>query len=281
MLLKFFRANLAHRCLVSGVKQLIAFFAVAVLLLASQPLFAEPALDQNSPTKQVYRIGVEDLDYYPHYAFGYRDDSFAKALFEDFFHSEQLEVQFIPLPLKRFNQWLLEQDIDFKYPDNPVWRQNESNPLPVIYSEQVIELLAGTIVPIDKVGMKRNNIHRVGTILGFHPTLWMDRIAKQQTQVLTDPNVVSVIKMPLNGLVDAIDMDYSVVHFHLQAMNHTKALVVDKSLPHHKIGYYFSTLKYPELIARFNQYQKDNQVFIQQLKIKYDIIETPFDLNSF
>lgn len=231
--------------------------------------------------KTIYRIGVENIDYYPHYAFGFQKPSFAQELIERFFDDHSADVIFISLPLKRFNQWYGKDDIDFKYPDNRDWRQDEQIKRPVIYSTEVVRLTAGTTVPFNKLGIKRDNIKRLGTILGFYPTLYKDRVDAGYTTIINDPSVLSVIRMSMNGIVDGTNLDYSVINHHLKSLGKAKALLMDKSLPHMTFGFHLSTLKHPDMIARFNQFYADNQALIKRLKAKYHIIDDPFDLSSF
>jgi polar amino acid transport system substrate-binding protein len=170
-------------------------------ILSSSLLFVLSARPASSAEQTSYHIGVENIDYYPHFAFGYKKNSFAKEVLEHFFASQNTTVTFVSLPLKRFNQWYSEENIDFKYPDNPDWRQGETLNLPITYSTEVIKLTAGSTVPLKKVGIARDKITRLGTVLGFYPTLWIDRINAKQTMVIDDPNVLSVIRMNMNLLM--------------------------------------------------------------------------------
>ena len=128
---------------------------------------------------------------------------------------------------------------------------------------------------------KREDIKRLGTRTGFAPSLWLDKVNNKEIQVLSDTAVLSVIKMATHGLVDVINLDYSVVNYHLNNLNQNKKLLMSKKLPHQKISFYLSTIKHKEVILKFNQYLIDNQKFVTDLKRKYQIIEGPFDLSSF
>lgn len=231
--------------------------------------------------QSVYTIGVENIDYYPHYAFSHRKNSFSKELFEIFFKQENLKIEFVPLPLKRFNQWYIKDKIDFKYPDNEQWRANDSNQQNITYSNQVITSIAGSIVLNNNTNFTVEKIKRLGTITGFYPTLWINRIKNNQIQLVEYNNVVSVIRLLIHGMVDAINLDYSVVNFHLNEINKNKLLIMDKSLPHQKTIFHLSTIKHPKVINKFNLFLKNNQLLIQKLKDKYGIIDDPFDLNKF
>jgi len=233
-----------------------------------------------SETK-VYKIGVENIDYYPHYAFGHQDNSFIKELLETFFKTSQIKYEFVPLPLKRFNQWYLQDNIDFKYPDNAMWRTGDSKKLPIVYSASVIKSTAGSVTQVANLNKNREDIKRLGTITGFAPSLWLDKVESQKIEVLSDTAVLSVIKMATHGLVDVINLDYSVVNYHLNKLNQNKKLLMSEKLPHQKISFYLSTIKHKEVILKFNQYLKNNQSFVTDLKKKYQIVEDPFDLSTF
>lgn len=262
-----------HKRAILPFKRLFELLLLLLLLLHQSFGYADDTL--------VYRIGVENTDYYPHFSFNDNRDTFTREIFEVFFHAQQAKVVFVTLPLKRFNQWYLKDNIDFKYPDNRDWRQDEATKLPITYSTRVVQLMAGTSVPAKKLGIERQQIKRLGTILGFYPTLWIDRVRSGKTVIIDDPNVLSVIKMSLGGLVDGTNLEYSVINHHLQKLGRPKALLMDKHLPHILFGFHFSTIRHPEMIEKFNHFYENNRLLIEKLKVKYQIIENPFDRNSF
>lgn len=228
-----------------------------------------------------YTIGVENIDYYPHYAFGHRSASFAKTILKAFFEEENISITFIPLPLKRFNRWYEEDKIDFKYPDNPEWRADEAVLFDIVYSKPVVISMAGSVVHKDNTDFELVDIKRLGTIAGFYPTLWIERIKAQKTQLVEDNNVVLVVKSVLHRMVDAINLDYSVVNYHLGNMNRRKHLVLSSRLPYNETPFHLSSIEHPELILRFNDFLKNNKEFIATAKRQFGIIDNPFDLSSF
>ncbi|NQZ83318.1 MAG: hypothetical protein HRT52_20130 [Colwellia sp.] len=241
---------------------------IVILLLAS---FIARANEQ-----KIYTIGVENIDYYPHYAFGHRENSFTKELLESFFSQESIEIKFVPLPLRRFNQWYIKDKIDFKYPDNKDWRAGESSQLDIYYSETVISSVGGSIVLNDNAKYDADNIQRLGTINGFYPTLWIKKIKSNKVQLIEDNNVISVIKLVTRGMVDAINLDYSVVNFHLNEMQNEKQLIMVESLPHRETKFHLSTIKHKALLKKFNVFLDNNQEYIQHLKDKFGFIDDPF-----
>ena len=96
-----------------------------------------------------YIIGVEDVQYYPLFDFSANDTSrpsFSRDLLIHFFESEKLNYKFVALPIKRFDKWFIEHNIDFKFPDNFRWRADNKNELNIHFSDPVLTLTAGTYV---------------------------------------------------------------------------------------------------------------------------------------
>lgn len=251
----------------------ILLLSFAALLLCNKHLYANQ--------EKVYKIGVENIDYYPHFAFGHHENSFVKELLESFFKSNNIKYEFVPLPLKRFNQWYLKDSIDFKYPDNATWRTGESQSLPIIYSESVIKSTAGSVMLKTNLNKTRDEVKRLGTITGFTSVLWLDKLENNKITILSDSAVLSVIKMAVHGLVDVINLDYSVVNYHLNNLNKNKKLLLNPNFPNQIINFHLSTIKHKEIMLEFNYFLNYNNKLIEDLKRKYQIIEDPFDLNTF
>lgn len=70
---------------------------------------------------QKYIIGVEDVAYYLLFENQSDRNTFAKELLNTFTASKGYKFAYLPPPIKRFDAWLLEEKVDFKYPDNARW----------------------------------------------------------------------------------------------------------------------------------------------------------------
>ena len=103
---------------------------------------------------QEFIIGVEDVSYYPLYEFKSNRDTYSKELLNSFAASKGYKFTYILLPIKRFERWLLQKKIDFKYPDNSRWYSNPSLKEQFTFSESTIKLVAGTTVL--KSSLKKN-----------------------------------------------------------------------------------------------------------------------------
>ncbi|MDO6425632.1 hypothetical protein Q4489_01325 [Thalassotalea sp. 1_MG-2023] len=220
-------------------------------------------------TAKEFTVGVQNTSFYPLYDFP--NPSHTKDLLDAFAKSKGYTFTYIALPVKRTNFWYKENAIDFKYPDNRRWTSGRSYYPLLKFSLPTVELLAAAIVPVEKLGRKREEIKQLGTIFGFHPTLWLDLIEKGNTEVVESPSTLNIVKQAAHGYVDALNIEPAVVKHHLRLLNKEGALVIDESLPHEVYSYHLSTIHYPEVLKEFDQFLLNNQALLEKLKKKYHI----------
>ena len=86
----------------------IASYITALILLVAA--FASHA--------QTFVIGVEDIDYYPLYA--YKDGKYqgvAKDILDKFASSKGYTFEYKPFPVIRLTKYFVEGQVDLKFPD--------------------------------------------------------------------------------------------------------------------------------------------------------------------
>ena len=217
-------------------------------------------------------IGVEAVRYYPLFDFDINDTSqpsYTKAILTDFFESHNYQFKLLPLPIKRFDRWYIEQGIDFKFPDNVRWRNTIK--LDITYSDPVVEVVAGAWVLEKNQHISNKQVARLGTILGFYSTLWVEALQSGQTKLLEESTALGVVKHLLYGNVDATNIDETVIRHHLRELGEKRKIVLNKQIHSERFFYHLSSIKYPEIIEQFNQYLKDNTDEIEHLKRQYNI----------
>ena len=222
-------------------------------------------------------IGVEDISYYPLYDFSEKAPykaSFTKELLSTFFNSKGYAFRFVPLPLKRFDKWYIEDEIDFKFPDNIRWRSEQSKSWSISYSEPVVFLTAGAFVLAKNQNAARENFSNLGTILGFFPTLWYDRISQGKLKLIEDSSPYGLVKHLLRGNVDVLNIDPNVINYNLGLLGKENTeVVLNNQTKSESYAYHFSSVNYPEIIKEFNLFLRENPEVIINLKKKYSIVE--------
>lgn len=219
-----------------------------------------------------YVIGVEDIAYYPLFDFQKGGDSYTKALFDEFARQSGHTFTYLPLPIKRFNEWLLEDNIDFKYPDNARWYSNRIPSHSLYFSDSTIRLVAGTLTAVDR-NLTEKDLKVIGTLLGFYPTQWIDQIKSKQVHLYENSSTLMLIQQVLRGQVDGIDLEPSVVEHHLKLLGKPGFLAVNKNLTYEVYDFFLSTIKHQDVILEFNKFLKGNQPFLAELRRKYGIID--------
>ncbi len=228
--------------------------------------------DGQTQAKTRFVIGVEDMPYLPHYASENGTYSgFARDLFDKFAADSGYDVQYRPLPISRLLTEMLAGRIDSKYPDNPYWASDAKEGLNVQYSAAVAASTDGVSVLPALVGRPVDKIKVIGTVQGFTPWAWLDRIKAGSVKIVETDNFQALVRMTVAGTVDGAFADVDVVRHTLAEMGQPGALQYDPSLPHTVNDYTLSTTRSPELVKQFSQWLAANQSFIQGLKTKYKL----------
>ena len=217
-------------------------------------------------------VGVEDLHYYPYFDFADNNDSFAKALLDQFAKDNNHQITYLPLPIKQFPKWLFEENIDFKFPDNERWQEiNNIHHLKIFYSDEVAELTAGTLVMAKNSSKNVASFKTIGTVAGFHPTLWLDKIAKGEVTLFEDSSPTILVQYLVRGLIDGLVIDLAVAKNELKKLQLDETIVYSNHIIQENFSYQLSTVKYPKILKQFNQWQVKRRKFIDELKAEYGI----------
>lgn len=225
-----------------------------------------------------YLVGVEEVNYPPFYDFSASDiehlrPSFTRDLLSHFFEIHKIPYRFIALPIKRFDKWYIENNIDFKFPDNKRWRVGEDAKLPIIFSQPVLKLTAGTYVLKKHGNINVDDVKTLVTITGFFPSLWVNHIASGKVKLVEENTPMSIVKHILFGNAVATNIDQNVISHTLNKLGMKRDIVLAKNIKHESYFYHFSTIKHPEILALFDQFLLNNQAFVSELKQKYKIVE--------
>tara|TARA_R110000751_G_scaffold116604_2_gene216661 strand:- start:476126 stop:476923 length:798 start_codon:yes stop_codon:yes gene_type:complete len=219
-------------------------------------------------------IGVEDISYYPYFDFNSNQTTFSKAIFDQFAKENGHQISYLPLPIRQFPKWLYEENIDFKFPDNVRWQErNNGRQLRIHFSDEIVAMTAGTLVMPKNKDKDPSFFKTIGTITGFHPTLWVKQLEQGKVTIYEDSSAKILVKHLVNGLIDGLDIDLAVANVGLQNLHIQQDLVFNENLPKQNYSYQISTVKYPEIIKQFNQWLVKRRDYIDSQKIKYGILE--------
>ncbi len=243
-----------------------ALWFVALLIASVWPLSSRA-----SPSTE-YRIGVEQVDYYPIYSAvppGNEYRGYARDLLDLFAARENLRFTYVALPVRRLSHAYWSGRVDLAFPDSPRW-EVAHKPAGITYSQPVLQFQDAMLVLPERKGQKRASFRRLGFVRGFTPWKFQGDIAAGRVVIKESPNPEGLIHMAMAGYIDAANMAQQVANFHLKRLGREGGLVIEPSLlPLSDSYYHLSSIRHPELIQRFDAFLQREQGAIQALKAKY------------
>jgi ABC-type amino acid transport substrate-binding protein len=213
-------------------------------------------------------VGVEELDYYPAYAWQKGEYvGAARDILDAFANARGYRFTYRALPIKRLYAELLSDGIDLKFPDNAEWNGEAKAGKDVVYSNPVIAYIDGVSVRAENAGKGVDAIRTLGTVAGFTPFAWQERIQAGKVQLRENPRMEQLLRQVVLGRVDGAYVSVAVMNYYLDhVMDMPGALVFSPSLPHSRDYYRLSTVHHPEVLAEFNAWMAANQPLIAAIK---------------
>ncbi|NQD95834.1 transporter substrate-binding domain-containing protein [Pseudomonas sp. CrR25] len=243
----------------------VGLFAVTLCLYALQSVAATAE----------YRVGVEDVDYYPIFSVAAADGQyrgFARELLDLFAAHEQIQLHYVPLPVRRLYRTYWDGRLDLVFPDSPRWREPDKPERAIRYSQPLLTFQDVVLVRPQRVGQPRASFRRLGFVRGFTPWKFRAEIAAGEVEVHWAPNPQGLIHMALAGYIDGANMAQQVAAFHLSQQGRPDALVSEPELlPSSDSHYYLSSIRHPELIQRFDAFLRSERRAVAALKAKYGL----------
>ena len=218
-------------------------------------------------------IGVEDNQYLPHYSYENNEyQGFGRAVLDAFFSSMKHDYRYRALPVARLFRSFVSREVDFKYPDNPLWSADLKAGLDIAYSAPVAATIDGVSVLPTNQNRRADDIRILATVRGFTAPNWLERIQSGQVILAENSSLSRAIQQTLMGRVDGTYANIDVVEYLLRReLGQPQALVFEPALPHTRTYYYLSSIKYPDIITRFTAWMENNPVVIEQLRKRYSL----------
>tara|TARA_Y100001970_G_C14086356_1_gene777542 strand:- start:352 stop:1164 length:813 start_codon:yes stop_codon:yes gene_type:complete len=237
-----------------------------------------------------YTIGVENLQYAPHFYVkkenkkliykGFGRDIF--DLFQDYYNNEEkliakknntsflkIKFKYKPLPVKRLLTSLIDDKIDFKYPDNKYWGQGKKKEdlkkfARFKYSSPVTPFVDG-ILAHPEWKSKNKKFKTMATVLGFTPYPYLGDIKNKKVILQHFPTLTKVLNVIAKGKFDGAYVNIQ-VGLHKQkellaqgSINKENALVFNTDLPSDKSNYHLSTLNHHHIVEAFDRFLKSEK----------------------
>ena len=220
-----------------------------------------------------YVVGVEALDYYPHYSNADGEFSgFARDLLDAFARSQGYRFDYRALPVARLYRTFFAGELDFKYPDNPDWQASKRQGLEIHYSAPVASYIDGVLLLPANRGKGAAQLTSLGTVRGFTPWNYLDAIAQGSLEVREVTTLKQSLLQAINGRVGGVYMNVDVGRYQLdEVLKQPGALVFDETLPHSSGAYRLSSMRHPEVLDALNAFLHDHAAEIRAMKNRYGL----------
>lgn len=220
---------------------------------------------------KTFTVGVENLEYNPHYSFeGGEYKGFGAEVLKAFAKEKGYTLQFKPYPVARLIGVFVSGEVDFKYPDNSNWAGDAKKGKSIVYSDAVAQFTDGALVLPDMKG--KTTLKTLGAPRGFTPWTYMGDVSAGKIKLQELDTLDAVIKSVQAKRVDAGYANIDVAaHYMKNVLKTPDVLVFDSALPHDKGTYHLSTIKHAAVIAEFNQFLKDKKAMIDGLRSQYGV----------
>ncbi len=248
------------------------FLIVAALCLA---LFNVCKAAEKPTEKGIIRIGVEDVNYYPLYAFdraGETYTGYARELLDAFASKYHYTFEYHGLPIKRLFKKYFRNEVDVKFPDSPKWKKSQKEKYRIHYTLSVIQFKEVMFVNFTNKNIKLVDFNNLGIVRGFTPWKFLSLINSGQMKVTESSKPESLLKMVSTGRVQGAMLDENVGRYLIKKMGGGLPLTVNPNLMDISEGnFYLSSIHYPELVDQFNEFMTMESELIRELQEKYGI----------
>lgn len=213
-----------------------------------------------------YVVGVENIDYYPHYKVNVQGEyeGFGRDLLDSFAEASGHTFEYKPLPVARLMGTFLAGDVDFKYPDNENWSGDARVGHDIRYSNPIVDFIDGVAAP-----EKIEKLESISTVLGFTPWAYYDQIQSGAITVHKQDDISKLIRFVMAGRAQGAYFNIDVLKYHLRESGQEGAMTFQEHLPYSADYYHFSTISHPDVMDEFNTWLANNPKRVQELKTKY------------
>ncbi len=218
-------------------------------------------------------FGVEKTDYSPYYFLDQKQryQGAARDIFDLFAVTINRTAYYHPMPVPRLFNEFVKGEVDLKFPDNPLWSASLKADVEVFYSEPIFEINETLLVLNQPAEIKVEDIHLVGSILGFSLPGIANNIANKEFENVSSKTVEQLIHMLVSERVQAVYFNEVVALNRANKMYPHKRLIRHSKYPPFRYAYHLSTIKHPELIEAFNAFLINYADQIEEIRQRYGL----------
>ncbi len=250
-----------------GVALILNWFSqFKLLLLAISLIF----FNLSTVQAKSFVFGVEDVNLYPFYDFtSSKPRGYLVEMIEKFAAEQGMEVEFRVLPPRELWKAYLNHEVDFRMPDNLLWKRSKKVEHRLTYSAPLVYFNSG-VVSLTK--NKNLPISRLGTIQGFTAWSYKEKIESGEIQLVEESGTGGLIEGLFNGRTDGVYYNVEAYIRQVQDAGYpVDSVVFRRELIKSHSLYMMSSINHGDKVLALNQFLRDNRKWVRDRKNFYGI----------
>lgn len=221
-----------------------------------------------SASGKTYSVGVESYIDHPYQSVKANGEFYGvlKDILDSFAKEEGINFIYKPYKSAELYKEFLSGNLDFKFPDNYIWKFAEKEGHNIIYSIIVTHYIDGIFIKKSDLGKKMKEFKIFGTNKGDDIVHILSKKQKDGRIDVTNAQTCSeLISKIMAGEIDAIFCNYDVMRYLLKGSLYEKEVVFNPDFLFIDNYFYLSTIKHKEIIEKFNKWVIKNRQYIERV----------------
>lgn len=224
----------------------------------------------NSVQAKSYVVGVENVNLYPFFNF---TDNQPKGYLVDLLNQfgKENDITFEFRVMKPNELWVayLNQDVDFRMPDNLLWKRSRKSEFKLTYSAPLAYFNSGVMTLAKN---KDKPVTRLGTIEGFTAWSYKEKIESGEIKLVEERGTRGLIEGLFNGRTDGVYYNVEAFIRQVQGAGYNKDRVVFRQdlIKSHSL-YMISSINYGNTVLGINKFLRENRKWVRERKEYYGI----------
>lgn len=226
---------------------------------------------------QTYRIGVENISYYPYSEI--QDGQYVgvgRDILDKFASTKGFQFEYVPNPLARNKKLFLSKRLDFLYPDSEYWSKSEkeSSQHTILYSQGLVSYVDGISVLSSEAELGFEQLRTVAMLIGFTPVdAYLEQERKSLMAIARNTTVAGLIQQLLLGRVKGVYLSKHVVANQFSLLGKRDLVTFVDRFPKHQGAYKLSTIMHSDVIKALDKFLSTHNDEISLIKRKYNLPE--------
>lgn len=221
----------------------------------------------------VYKVGVSNLILPPLLKINEHSASgFAGDVLNAFASQKGIKFKYIVMRQTQLQPKLEANELDFIFPDNPLWTNFRNPNSRNIYSKPIIFSVSATFVERTNKNISLAEVKTLAVPFGYTPYTWTEFVKNNNIQIVTSKDLLNGLKKLQLGQVDSADIEYNSGRYLISKYQQFEKLMFAPGLPNTSVAYHASTIRHIKLLEELSIFVSKNHTLIERLKEKHGVL---------